>query len=248
MSAAAQSSSNFNSWDENETLKLYDTKNNSFVESRTYHQEQLSQDLELLYCNKDYADVVITCGDRKFECHKVILTSRSPVFKSMFGAGMKEGCTGRVEIKDMNPEVLENLLKYIYTSDAPDIDAVAKELFVAADQYQLIKLKQLCEEKLSSTIDVDNCIDLLVLGELHQASSLKEAALKFVAQNMEEIDSEVWKKTEIAYPNFSDEVDEMMKMYPKVKMVKLVRNMEAVKDTHKELLNVISSTRRYCKN
>jgi len=171
---------------------------------------QLSRDLGLLYETKEYADVSITCRGKKFECHKNILASRSPVFKTMLDSDMKERHTGNVVIKDMDPEVLANLLSYIYTGSAPDIETMAKELFTAADQYQLMKLKELCEVKLSSSIKVNNCIELLVLGDLHQASTLRKSALKFVSQNLDKINTEYWQKALTTYPSLFAEVVSLM--------------------------------------
>ena len=81
----------------------------------SYHQKQFSQDLSRLYNTKDNSDITITCGGKIFACHKIILASRSPVFKKMFESDMLEKRTGSVDIKNMTPEVLESLLEYIYT-------------------------------------------------------------------------------------------------------------------------------------
>jgi len=178
--------------------------------SKNYHQGQLSQDFGLLFTSSEYADITIVCGDKTFKCHKIILASRSPVFKTMFDADMKEKEAGSVEIKNMTPEVLENMLKYIYTSEAPDIDTLTQELFAAAEQYQLEKLKELCEAKLCSKIEVANCIEILVLADLYQATTLKVTALKFVADNIGNMDASEWKKTLIAYPTLLVEVMEMI--------------------------------------
>merc|ERR1719312_1496416 len=105
----------------------------------------------------------------------------------MLDANMKEKATGSIEIKDMNLEVFEDLLKYIYSGDAPNIDSHTEELFSAADLYQLDDLKKLCELKLGSGLDVDNCINLLIFGELHHAPTLKAAALDIVSKNLQRI-------------------------------------------------------------
>jgi len=169
-----------------------------------YHCKKLAQDLDSHFMSEEYSDVTISCGEKDFSCHKIILTSRSPVFKTMLEQDMKENRTGRIEIKDMNLDVLEDLLKYIYSGDSPNIDSHAEELFFAADLYQLEDLKKACELKLSSFLDVDNCINLLILGELHQALTLKADALKFVAKNMQKISD--WKQSFLAYPNLMAEV------------------------------------------
>merc|ERR1719481_303442 len=184
--------------------------------SKNYHQGQLSQDFGLLFTSNEYADVTIVCDDKTFKCHKIILASRSPVFKTMFDADMKEKEAGSVEIKNMTPEVLENMLKYIYTSEAPDIDALTQELLAAAEQYQLEKLKELCEAKLCSKVDVENCIEILILADLYQAPMLKETALKFVTNNIGKMNASEWKKTLIAYPALFVEVMEMI--IPKINL------------------------------
>ena len=48
-------------------------------------------------------------------------------------------------------------------------------------------LKNKCEEKLCSFLDVGNSVELLVLADRHQASKLRRMALRLVARNMDSI-------------------------------------------------------------
>jgi len=193
-----------------ESFEVLNNRNKSKALDKIFHHERMSHDIGLLLTNKDFADVTITCGKQKFECHKNILGSRSAVFKAMFTSKMKEHNMGSVEIKDMDPIVLENLLQYIYTCKAPDIDTLTRELFSAADQYQLEELKELSEVKLSSRIEVKNCIEFLLLGDLYQATILKAEALRFVSQNINKINISECKKALISNPTLLFEVMEMM--------------------------------------
>ena len=61
-----------------------------------------------------------------YNCHKNILASRSPVFKSMLEVNMKEKASGNIEIENMESAVLEDLLEYIYSGVAPNIEAHAQ--------------------------------------------------------------------------------------------------------------------------
>jgi len=178
------------------------------VESKC--QSKLLQDLNSIFTTQHHTDVTVSCEDKEFQCHKNILTSRSSVFKTMLESNMKEKESGRVEIKDMNLEVFEDMLRYIYTSEAPNIDKHPEKLFAVADQYELQELKELCEVKLCSKLDLANCIDLLVLGDLHRASALKNVALKFVSKNIHHIETNEWKQTMISYPTLMAEVFEMV--------------------------------------
>jgi len=131
----------------------------------------------------------------------------------MFESNMKERMSGIVEIKDTSPEIFGCLLNYIYTGNTPDFDSydtLALGVFVAADKYQLGKLKELCELRITANIDLENCINLLVLGHLHQAPTLKVGAVKFVSQNMDKINSNDWEKALIDYPTLFAEVIKMM--------------------------------------
>jgi hypothetical protein len=41
----------------------------------------LSEDLGGLFENSQFADVVLFCGGREFQCHKALLAARSQVFQ-----------------------------------------------------------------------------------------------------------------------------------------------------------------------
>jgi len=191
-----------------ETIKVVDRSIKTELLSKNLHQDQLTNDLGLFLNSKEFADVTISCCDKIFDCHKIILASRSPVFRNMFSSNMKEEITGNVKIENMAPEVLENMLLYIYTGTAPCIDRFAKELLAASEQYQIEKLKALCEIKLCSEIEIGNCIDLLILGDLYQAATLKTQALRFLSQNVQEIDISECKKALISNPTLLFEVME----------------------------------------
>jgi len=195
---------------DNESVELVGVSKTNEALFDKYHQDQLSLDLHHLYSTKEFADITIKCEGKSYGCHKYILASRSPVFKAMFESDMKEKRTGSVEIKNMRPEVLERLLGYIYTGYASYVETLAKELLASADQYQILKLKELCELELCTNIDIKNCIELLVLGDMYQASTLRIKALGFVSQNMDKIDLSECKKTLISHPQLLFEVMEML--------------------------------------
>jgi speckle-type POZ protein len=75
--------------------------------------------------------------------HKAMLACRSPVFAAMFEHGMAEARSDRVNIEDIDPEVLREMLRFMYTGSAPSLDRMADELLAAADKYQLERLKVL---------------------------------------------------------------------------------------------------------
>uniref|UniRef100_A0A0E0BAR6 BTB domain-containing protein n=1 Tax=Oryza glumipatula TaxID=40148 RepID=A0A0E0BAR6_9ORYZ len=57
---------------------------------------------------------------------------------------------------------------------------MAQHLLVAADRYNLERMKLICEHNLSKHIDTDSVVNILVLAEQHSCHMLKEACLKFL--------------------------------------------------------------------
>ncbi|KAA3676300.1 speckle-type POZ protein [Paragonimus westermani] len=132
---------------------------------------------------------------RQFEAHKAILAARSPVFAAMFEHSMEESRANRVEITDMEPETLAEVLHYIYTGQVFGLDKLAHELLAAADKascsdlftavstvnlYQLERLKTMCEEALVESLTVENSCDILGLADMHNADQLKAHTLEFI--------------------------------------------------------------------
>jgi len=165
--------------------------------------EQMSDDLlnafnksnYSIYCNKGSSDVTIKCDGKEFYCHQFILSSRSQIFEAMLHTEMIEQQTGNIEIEDFSKDVVEKMLVYIYGGVVPNINKDAKELLNIAEKYQLQQLKISLGEKLVSTLNKDNCIEYLAIGDVLHVNKLKEAALKFFRQNAGSImENENWKQ------------------------------------------------------
>merc|ERR1719334_1459955 len=69
----------------------------------------------------------------------------------MFHSNMKETITNEVQIDDIKPEVMAEMLLFIYagktSNGCMNVD-MAKDLFIAADKYQIDPLKNCCENQL----------------------------------------------------------------------------------------------------
>ena len=148
--------------------------------------QQVGESFGQLLDNKDLIDTTIRCGGKEFPCHKLILSARSPVFKAMFQANMKESETKDIEIEDIEPEVVAEMLHFIYTGGTNEmaLEKIGEELLSAADKYELETLKEICEDKLCSGLTVSNAIRYLILGDMYQAQKLRHDALRMVADNM----------------------------------------------------------------
>lgn len=63
-----------------------------------------------------------------------LCTARSPVFAAMFEHEMEERKQNRVAISDVDHDVLKEMLRFIYTGKAPNLEKMADDLLAAADK------------------------------------------------------------------------------------------------------------------
>lgn len=130
-------------------------------------------------------DVTFLVGGEQFTAHRIVMAARSPVFMAELFGPMKETSEGHVRIDDIEPRVFKVLLHYIYTDSLPEIDkgeivVMAQHLLVAADKYNMERLKLMCADTLGKLVDTSLVATTLVLAEQHGCQDLKEACFKFL--------------------------------------------------------------------
>jgi BTB/POZ domain len=131
--------------------------------------------------------VQFVVGGVEFSAHFGIVSS-SPVIAAMFESGhFQEGTSRTVHINDIDPQVFEQMLRFMYSGRAPKLEELVKPLFHVADYFQFRKLKEKCEEHLSSKLTTKNVIRRLVMAHQYSASDLWEAALAFIMKHEEGI-------------------------------------------------------------
>jgi len=180
--------------------------------------EKMSSDFNFLLESGQFSDVTIKCEGTRLSCHKVILGARSPVFNAMFIHNMTENQKKEIDIEDLDIETVKDMLKYMYAGKIDNLNTRSPRLLEAADKYQLSELKEICEEVLCLALDVDTCLECLVLADLHNAEELKEAAVKFVVEHSTEFVDQVDKFK--AYPDLMAELFKAMARSPPIKRKK----------------------------
>ena len=128
-----------------------------------------------------------------FYAHKAILATRSPVFAKMFSHDMQESATNTIQLPDIEPDALKELLTYIYTGECPNMKRHAESLLHHAEKYQLPRLKCLCERRLSYDLQIENAARFLLLADSHGAKQLRQNALQFIGQHVEVLQTTEWK-------------------------------------------------------
>ncbi|KAL8793622.1 MAG: hypothetical protein Q9195_003774 [Heterodermia aff. obscurata] len=96
---------------------------------------------------------------RKWKAHRVIVYAASNFFLKAGEGAFQEGQTKHIELKEMDPTVLDKVLTYIYKHDyeaeAESAITLHPEVYKLADFLDMQPLKQLVRKKFADTLKED---------------------------------------------------------------------------------------------
>jgi len=171
----------------NDVTRLGYTYNDAKSHSKKEESNKLVTDMEHLLETSTLTDVTIKCENQTLECHKAILSARSNVFHAMFQHDMRESKNNEIIISDLDFSTVKDMVKFIYSGRLADIAEKSDLLLSAADKYDIKDLKDICCQCLSSNLNVEQIVDVLVLSDLHKATDLKNTAIQFLLCHKEEV-------------------------------------------------------------
>uniref|UniRef100_A0A8D8NC09 BTB and MATH domain-containing protein 43 n=1 Tax=Culex pipiens TaxID=7175 RepID=A0A8D8NC09_CULPI len=168
----------------------------------------LAKDLKTLVDGDNkFGDVTILVAGQRFPAHKCILSARSSVFSAMFEHQMQETIENCVSIDDIEPPVIEALLRFIYTDELASLETMAHALYKAADKYDVPTLKSHCRCHILEKLSWETAAETLMLADLYGDLEMKKHVLQFlsgsVAAKVTETDG--WKEMARACPHLVDE-------------------------------------------
>merc|ERR1712217_269188 len=79
------------------------------------------------------------------------------------------------------------LLEYLYTDEVEISLDIAMDLFVAADQFGVERLKRLCEKKILISINIDSAATILQAANMHIAHGLRQSCMDFILRNFDAV-------------------------------------------------------------
>ena len=133
-----------------------------------------------LFENEWFSDVTIQVQDYQFKVHKVMLASASEVFQHQF----ENSKSNVLQVDDITPSVMSQMLTHIYTGNVPDIQSDTIQLLISADRYRIPSLVGKCVYEMQLKFTSSNVAEALsCANKLYYSDSIKTACIDFIKYN-----------------------------------------------------------------
>ncbi|KAH0546825.1 hypothetical protein KQX54_015438 [Cotesia glomerata] len=84
-------------------------------------KRKINYDFRELLTTKKNVILTLPMGDQTFQAHKTILAASSSMFDAMFSRDIKENREKAITIPDVDPNVFEKILEFIYTNQVNNL-------------------------------------------------------------------------------------------------------------------------------
>jgi len=137
-------------------------------------------------------DCTLRVGDRSFPCHRLIMAACSPYFREVFFTeeGKEVEDAKEVVLEDVNPAVLDMVIKYLYSAEIDLTDDNVQDIFAVANRFQIPSVFTVCVNYLQKKLAPHNCLAVFRMGLVLNCPRLAVAARNFVADRFEQLCAE----------------------------------------------------------
>ena len=101
-----------------------------YQKAKAHRLQAAANDFGALLAQADLSDLTLVMDDGvRIPVHRVIIASRSPVFRAMLFGDMREASAAEVAIKDVGSFAMQKVCEYIYKGCLPDIKHGIVDIF-----------------------------------------------------------------------------------------------------------------------
>ncbi|XP_066273210.1 kelch repeat and BTB domain-containing protein 2-like isoform X1 [Branchiostoma lanceolatum] len=145
------------------------------------HTNEVLRGLNKLRKRAELTDVVLEVEGRCFPCHRAVLASCSPYFRTMFTSGYAEAKQERISIQDVSGVAMATILDYAYTGRLQTEPDQVQAVMSAARLLQVSFVDLKAAEYMKEHLDLSNCADVLMYADMLGDCGLVEASGRYIA-------------------------------------------------------------------
>lgn len=137
--------------------------------------------------NSKLCDIVLVVGEKRIKAHRLVLAAFSDYFSAMFTGDLAENRQEVVHLSDMDPQAVEALIQYAYTSHIEiRVDNVEGLLSVSCI-LQIDEVKEACSEFMKHQLHPTNCLGIRAFADGHNCTELFKIADAFTKERFVEV-------------------------------------------------------------
>ncbi|KAL9566570.1 hypothetical protein ACKAV7_009485 [Fusarium commune] len=136
------------------------------------------------YYNTDaLSDVTVTCDGQVFKAHRIILSAHSKCLAKALNGSWKESSEGNIDIKDFEPNVVDAMLRFVYSFEYNNAEGTPPIVFDAhmyqiADKYDIAALK---------TESKNNSANLVYVSTPSEDRGLRDIVVETASENIDQL-------------------------------------------------------------
>lgn len=155
-------------------IKNLEEKTVRHVNATRFVQRHISNKYGNVLNDPTFSDFKFIVRDKEFNTHKAILASSSNVMRKMFTSDLLESKQGQCTVHDIEPEIFDHMLRFIYTGQLPQsFDGIAVDLLKASHFYGIDDLVQICKEHIHFKVNADNAVEIYAFASVYELNELK---------------------------------------------------------------------------
>jgi len=142
----------------------------------TLNFQKIPKDLSKFINDKQFSDVFFHFPTENKEIlgNRLILSANCPYFSRMLNNGLRESKESQIVINNMSYDICYQIMVYCYGGKVQFTPENCVELLQIADEFDLPKLKILCELFIGQRLDTDNMDDIEQIATIYNAPRLKK--------------------------------------------------------------------------
>ncbi|XP_042100312.1 kelch-like protein 30 isoform X1 [Ovis aries] len=154
------------------------------------HAQDVLDGLQRLRSQPKLVDVTLLVGGRELPCHRGLLALSSPYFHAMFAGDFAESFSARVELRDVEPAVVAQLVDFVYTGRLTVTQGNVEALTRTAARLHFPTVQKVCGRYLQQQLDASNCLGICEFGEQQGLLGVAAKAWAFLRENFEAVAQE----------------------------------------------------------
>ncbi|ESO08187.1 hypothetical protein HELRODRAFT_75143 [Helobdella robusta] len=164
---------------------MEEEQENIFIDK--FHAQFMMKKMEEYFDSQILCDVVIVVGDLLIKAHRLVLSSSSDYFAAMFTSDVLEATQEEIVMKEVDPESLHTLIKYMYHGSLDIREETVENLLCTACLLQLSGVVNACSNFLEKQLHPSNCIGIRQFADTRGCSNLFRVSNDYVIENFEKI-------------------------------------------------------------